>query len=98
MMLYIVIGLVLASIVFAFLSAKTWHWGYVVLVELIVLTSAGLFILAAESLRITAILRADLKKVEKEFNDLTADVEGLKFGTNDAAVLNRLRAGDPAVT
>lgn len=97
MILYVIIGLALVSFVFAFLSAKTWHWGYVVLVELIFLTSMGFFILAAESLRINAVLRSNLNKIEKEAKQLTADVDGLKFGTSDAAVLNRLRAGDPAV-
>jgi hypothetical protein len=97
MILYVIIGLVLASFVFAFLSAKTWHWGYVILVELIFLTSVGFFILAAESLRINAILRTQVNTLEKQVAEVSADVEGLKFGTDDPAVLARLRASDPPV-
>ena len=65
MILYVLIILVLASFVFTFLGARTWHWGYVLLVEAIFLASVGAFILAAETLRINAVYRAQINKERK---------------------------------
>jgi hypothetical protein len=96
MILYVLIILVLASFVFTFLGARTWHWGYVLLVEAIFLASVGAFILAAEVVRINAVYRAQINKSEKEVADLNADVDALRSGTKDTAVLNRLRGGEPA--
>jgi hypothetical protein len=95
-MLYVLIILLLASFVFTFLGARTWHWGYVILVEAIFLASVGAFLLAAETLRINAVYRAQINKSQKEVDAATADVDALKNGTHDTAVLNRLRAGEPA--
>ena len=91
-MLYVLIVLLLASFVFTFLGARTWHWGYVILVEAIFLASVGAFLLAAETLRINAVYRAQINKTQKEVDASTADIEALKSGTHDATVLNRLRA------
>ncbi len=96
-MLYVLIILLLASFVFTFLGARTWHWGYVILVEAIFLASVGAFLLAAETLRINAVYRAAINKSQKEVDATTADIEGLKSGTHDAGVLNRLRAGETPV-
>ena len=94
MILYVLIILVLASFVFAFLGARTWHWGYVLLVEAIFLASVGFFIFAAETLRINGVYRAQINKSEKELANLNADVDALRNGTKDGGVLNRLRAGE----
>jgi hypothetical protein len=94
MILYVLIILVLASFVFTFLGARTWHWGYVLLVEAIFLATVGFFILSAETLRINGVYRAQINKSEKELTALNADISGLRSGTGDAAVLNRLRAGE----
>jgi hypothetical protein len=94
MILYIIIGLVLASFVFTFLGARTWHWGYVILVEAIFLASVGAFILAAEVVRINAVYRSQITKDEKQLADANADVDALRNGTKDGAVLGRLRAGE----
>lgn len=94
MILYVIIILVLASFVFAFLGARTWHWGYVLLVEAIFLASVGAFIFAAEVVRINGVYRAQINKDEKQLADVTAEVDGLRNGSKDTAVLGRLRVGD----
>jgi hypothetical protein len=95
MILYVLIILVLASFVIAFFSARTWHWGYVLLVEAIFLTTVGFFILAAETLRINAVLRSEYTRLDKQVQDVEAEKEALQHGTKDTAVLSRLRSGDP---
>ena len=88
--------LLLASFVFTFLGARTWGWGYMILVEAVFLAAVGFFILAAETLRINAALRNNVNTLEKQVAEATADVDGLRNGTKDATVLNRLRNGEPA--
>jgi hypothetical protein len=95
MILYVLIILVLASFVFAFLSARTWHWGYVLLVEAIFLATLGFFLLAAETLRINGVLRSQVNKQQKELDELVANNAGLKEGTRDSKVLARLGNTDP---
>jgi len=95
MILYVVILLVLASFVFAFLSAKTWHWGYVILVEGNFLATLLFMILAAETLRINAVQRAEHNKLDKQLTETKANNEALQFGTNNTAVLTRLQNSDP---
>ena len=63
MILYILIGVVVASFVIAYFSARTWHWGYVILVEALILATFGFFLLAAETLRINAVLRSQVKSI-----------------------------------
>jgi hypothetical protein len=76
----IVLGvLVLAAIVGAFFAARTWHWVYVLVAVGIVLSTAGFFFLAGETLRIIAVYR------KQAYN------EALRFGTNDANLVNQLR-------
>jgi len=97
MILYILLGVVLASFVIAFLSAKTWHWGYVILVEAILLATLGFFLLAAETLRINGVLRKQVNQQEKQLDEITAEIAALKDGSQDGAVLGRLAAGEPAL-
>lgn len=97
MILYILLAVVLASFVIAFLSAKTWHWGYVILVEAILLATLGFFILAAETLRINGVLRKQVNTQEKQLNDVTAEIAALKSGSSEGAVLARLGAGEKPV-
>ena len=72
MILYVIILLLLASFVFTFLGARTWHWGYVLLVEFIFLASVGFFLLASETLRINGVLRGQIRTAEKQLADVTA--------------------------
>lgn len=97
MILYVLIVLILASFVFTFLGAKTWHWGYVLLVEAIFLATVGFFVLAAETLRINAVLRSQINKDEKALAIAEANLDALKNGTKDGAIIGRLRSLDPPV-
>ena len=95
MILYVIILLLLASFVFTFLGARTWHWGYVLLVEFIFLASVGFFLLASETLRINGVLRGQIRTAEKQLADVSAQNEALRFGTDNASVINGLRNTDP---
>ncbi|HEY3391301.1 MAG TPA: hypothetical protein VGK58_01245, partial [Lacipirellulaceae bacterium] len=91
MILYILAVLALAAIVFAFLSAKTWHWGYVLVVVGIFFSTLGYFILAAEVLRINAVLRKQVTQLEKDLTTVEAQNDALENGSDDAAIINQLR-------
>jgi hypothetical protein len=95
MILYVVILLVLASFVFTFLSAKTWQWGYVLLVEGNFLATLLFMFLAAETLRINAIMRTQNNTLTKQLTETKANNEALQYGTSNTAVLGRLRSTDP---
>jgi hypothetical protein len=98
MALYVLIGLVLASFVIAFYSARTWHWGHVIVVLGIVLATGGFFILAAETLRINSVYRSAIARKTQQLEQLTARNDALRNGTNDAAIINQLRnETEPAV-
>jgi hypothetical protein len=95
MILYVVLLLVLASFVFMFLGARTWNWGYVILVEAMFLATVGFFILAAETVRINGVLRGQMRTAQKQLDDVTAQNEALRDGTSNTSVLNGLRNTDP---
>ncbi len=95
--MFIQIGLgvlVLASFVIAYLSARTWHWGHVLVVLGIFLSTVGFFILSAEVLRINAVLRKQVNAKEKELTAVTARNEALLRGSKDAGVINQLRGAE----
>ena len=83
--------LVLASFVIAFFSARTWHWGYVLVVLGIFLSTLGFFVLAAETLRINAVLRRQVNELDGNLADVRAKNEALEKGTDDAGIVNQLR-------
>jgi hypothetical protein len=89
--LYIIGALALAAIVFAFLSAKTWHWGYVLVVVGIFFSTLGYFILAAEVLRINAVLRKQVTELETKLATFEGQNAALEKGSDDAGVINQLR-------
>src|SRR5262245_22763624 len=97
MFLYVILIVILVSFVIAFFSAKTWHWGYVVLVEGILLATFGYLLLAAETVRINRALQTEAVRLEKQLVDLKADNEGLEKGTSDVNVLGRARGAEPAL-
>jgi hypothetical protein len=83
--------LLLASFVFAYFSARTWHWGYVLVVLGIFLSTTLFFILAAETLRINAVLRERANKTQADLDGVQARNVALEKGTSDAAIINQLR-------
>jgi hypothetical protein len=80
MILYVLIGLALASFVIAFFSARTWHWGYVVVVELIFLATMGFFLLASETVRINAVLRGKIKTDQDMLDKVDSQNDALRDG------------------
>jgi hypothetical protein len=92
--LYILGALALAVIVFAFLSAKTWHWGYVLVVVGIFFSTLGYFILAAEVLRINAVLRKQVNDLETNLTRVEAQNDALENGSDDTAIINQLRGAE----
>jgi hypothetical protein len=97
MILYVLIALAVASFVVAFFSARSWHWGYVIVVELIFLSTIGFFLLASETVRINAVLRGQVKKTEKELDSVDAQNSALQNGSNNSAIVGQLSGQDPPV-
>jgi hypothetical protein len=96
--LYVLIGigiLVLASFVIAFLSARTWHWGHVIVVLGIFLSTLGFLLLSAEVLRINGVLRKEYQRVEGELADAKARGAAVVEGTTDGKIIAQLAAQDP---
>lgn len=90
----IIIGvavLFLVTMVVAFLSARTWHWGQVIVVMGIVLSTILFFFLSAEVLRVNAVLRSKVNQLEKQVADAEAENEALVKGTEDPNIIARLR-------
>jgi hypothetical protein len=96
--LYVLIGigiLVLASFVIAFLSARTWHWGHVIVVLGIFLSTLGFLVLSAEVLRINGVLRKEYQRVDLELQEAKARNEAVLRGTTDGKIIAQLAAQDP---
>jgi len=94
MILYVLIGLALASFVIAFLSARTWHWGYVIVVELIFLATMGFFLLASETVRINAVFRAKINKDQKDLDKFEAQNNALQNGSSDSSIISQIGGGE----
>lgn len=97
MILYVLIILALASFVIAFFSARTWHWGYVIVVELIFLATMGFFLLASETVRINAVYRTKIKTDQDALDKIDAQNIALRDGTNDNSIIGELSNQDPPV-
>jgi hypothetical protein len=82
---------IIAACVLAWFAARTWHWGYVIVVVGIVLFSAGFFILSAEVLRVNAIDRSKYNKAVADVERATKQVTALEVGSEDPAVVSLLR-------
>src|SRR3954463_1702782 len=98
MILYVLLVLALASFVIAFISARTWHWAYVLVVEALFLATAGFFILTSEVVRINGVLRAEVKRIQGdevkgipgELGKVEAENAALRDGTTDSNMVSRL--------
>src|SRR4051812_6521971 len=97
MILYVLIGLALASFVIAFFSARTWHWGYVIVVELIFLSTMGFFLLASETVRINAVLRNVIKQDQSKLDKFEAQNDALQNGTENGSIIGELGGGETPV-
>jgi hypothetical protein len=87
----VLVILFLAACVFAYFSARTWHWGYVIVVLGIFLSSVLFFILAAETLRVNAVLRKRANDTQRQLDDVQARNDALEQGTTDATLVSQLR-------
>lgn len=84
--------LVLASFVIAYFAARTWHWSHVLVMLGIFLSTVGYFVLAAETLRINAVLRKSFNEVQAEVATVEAQTIALRKGSREPQVMNQLRA------
>lgn len=89
--------LVLASFVIAFFSARTWHWGYVLVVLGIFLSTLLYLVLASETLRIYAVLGREINRLERDLATVQAQNDALRRGTEDANIIAQLQSAEPAV-
>jgi hypothetical protein len=97
MILYVLIILALASFVIAFFSARTWHWGYVIVVELIFLATMGFFLLASEIVRINAVYRTKINSDQKLLDTTDAQNNALQNGSTDSSIIGQLGGLEPPV-
>lgn len=98
MALYVVIGLILTSFVIAYFSARTWHWGNVVVVVCIGLTTFGFTLLASEVLRINRVYREAINRKTAELEDVDARKLALQKGTKDPSIIAKLQGEqEPAI-
>lgn len=91
--------LLVPVIVIAFFSARTWHWGHVLVMLGIYASTIWFFWLGRETLRINSVYRTAIERKTKELEQLTARNEALEKGTDDAGIIAQLQAEqEPAVT
>lgn len=98
--LYILIALLvlfIAAIVAAYFGARTWHWAHVTLVVFVFLATVGFLFMAAETLRINAIQRAEVNRLQQQVEEVEARNEALEHGTDDGQVIGRLIAQETLI-
>jgi hypothetical protein len=86
----VILLLFIASIVAAYFGARYWHWAHVTLVVFIFMAAVGFFVLAAETLRINAVLRKQVNQLDTQLTQVKANLDGLDRGTGNAQVINQL--------
>ena len=86
----VILVLFIASLVAAYFASRYWHWAHVTLLVLIFMTAVGFFVLAAETLRINAILRKQVNQLDTQLTQVKANIEGLERGTSNSQVINQL--------
>ena len=84
-MSFAIIGVVtILFIVFAILSAKSWHWVNIVFLVLTYLAGVGAVIGAAQVLQLRSKEVSALIKSEKTLETVTKQVEEALYGTSDS--------------
>ena len=89
--------LVLASLVVAYFSSKTWHWAHVLVVLGVFLSGVAFLFLASETLRINGVYRSQVNQLDKQLTGLQADTEALRMGTDNGGLINSLAADEVTV-
>ncbi len=82
---------IIAMLIVAFLSSKSWHWGHVSLVVGVFFSGVLLMVLAAETIRIHHTFRSRIRVDREQIEQLTAENAALGYGTRDSSVIGRLR-------
>lgn len=91
MIIWIVILLLfIVSIVAAYFGSRYWHWAHLTLLVLIFMTAVGFFVLAAETLRINAVLRKQVNQLDAQLVQVNTEIEALDRGTSNSQVMNQL--------
>lgn len=93
----VILVLFIVSLVAAYFASRYWHWAHVTLVVLIFLSAVGYFVLAAEVLRINAVLRKQANQLETQLTQTKGQIDALVRGTKNSQLLNSLR-GIPGTT
>lgn len=86
----VILVLFIASLVAAYFGSRYWHWAHVTLLVFIFLAAVGYFVLAAETLRINAILRKQVNQLTTQVAQVNANIEALDGGTSNSQVINQL--------
>lgn len=82
--------LFLVAVLAAFMSAKAWHWGHVLLVMFVFLIGMGACILGAEVLRIRQFFLQKVADLEEKIEETTIQNAALEFGTFNDQLIARL--------
>jgi hypothetical protein len=93
----VILLLFITSIVAAYFASRYWHWAHVTLVVFIFLTAVGYFVLAAEVLRINAVLRRQANQLEAQLVQTKDQIDALRRGTKNTQLVNAMR-GIPGST
>lgn len=86
----VILVLFIVSLVAAYFGSRYWHWAHVTLLVFIFLSAVGYFVLAAETLRINAILRKQVNQLTQQVAQVNASIEALDRGTSNMQVINQL--------
>jgi hypothetical protein len=86
----VILLLFIASLVAAYFASRYWHWAHVTLVVFIFLAAVGYFVLAAEVLRINAVLRKQANDLEAQLAQAKSNIDALDRGSKSTQVINQL--------
>lgn len=87
----VILVLFIASLVAAYFASRYWHWAHVTLVVFIFLSAVGYFVLAAEVLRINAVLRRQANQLEAQLAQTRDQIDALGRGTKNTQLVNQMR-------
>jgi hypothetical protein len=81
---------VLVGLVSIILCVKNWHWAQMLLLLAIYFSAIGTLILGLEVFRIHRNYRKGMPRLEQQLAETNAEIEALKSGTRDQAVIGRI--------
>jgi hypothetical protein len=93
----VILLLLIGTITAAYFGARLWHWFHVTLFVFVFLAAVGYFVLAAEVLRINAVLRKQANQLETQLAGVKADIDALDRGTRKPELIGSLSAQEVAI-